>query len=222
MRNVEFSYIDKWSNAVFKAGPFNFTLKSGDLVIVTGGNGSGKSTFMKLLAGFYKPDTGEILLDGVGLDERAYESYRGLIAAIFPDFHLFTRLYGIHDPTAEEADRLLGEFQLLDKTRLADGEFRTVELSSGQRRRLALIVSLLEKRPILLLDEWAADQDPEFRRKFYSELLPLLNRAGVTIVAISHDDRYIEQMDIRIRKLHMEEGRLFEQQRLENSDGRIS
>ena len=100
-----------------------------------------------------------------------------------------------------ELDRLLAEFRLVDKTRLSDGEFRTVDLSSGQRRRLALIVSLLEKRPILLLDEWAADQDPEFRRKFYFELLPALHRAGVTVVAISHDDRYIEEMDVPIRRL---------------------
>ena len=60
MRNVVFSYIDKSSEAVFQVGPFNFTLHSGDLVFITGGNGSGKSTFLKLLAGLYKPDSGEI------------------------------------------------------------------------------------------------------------------------------------------------------------------
>ena len=105
---------------------------------------------------------------------------------------------------------MLTQFRLQDKTRLTDGEFRTVDLSSGQRKRLALIVSLLEKRPILLLDEWAADQDPEFRRKFYFELLPALHRAGVTVVAISHDDRYIEEMDVPIRRLRMDEGRFTE------------
>ena len=216
MHDVEFSYIDKSSNAMFKVGPFNFTLNAGDLIILTGGNGSGKSTFMKLLAGFYRPDHGAITLDGVRVTDRNYETYRSLITAIFPDFHLFDRLYGIPDPDPAELDRLLTEFRLYDKTRLTGGEFRTVELSSGQRRRLALIVALLEKRPILLLDEWAADQDPEYRRKFYFELLPALSRAGVTIVAISHDDRYIEQMDVRARKLHMDEGRLFEQTAAEN------
>ena len=110
------------------------------------------------------------------------EAYRALIAAIFVDYHLFQRLYGIPDPDPAEVDRLLAQFRLRDKTRLANGEFRTIDLSSGQRKRLALIVSLLEKRPILLLDEWAADQDPEFRRKFYYDLLPALNRAGETVV----------------------------------------
>ena len=183
MRNIEFRYVDKCSEAVFKVGPLDFTLHAGDLVFITGGNGSGKSTFLKLLAGLYQPDSGEILLDGVRInDSTRDESYRALIAAIFADYHLFQRLYGIADPDPAEVDRLLTQFRLEDKTRLADGEFRTIDLSSGQRRRLALIVSLLEKRPILLLDEWAADQDPEYRRKFYFELLPALNEAGTTMV----------------------------------------
>jgi len=210
MRDVAFNYVDRASEVAFKAGPFNFTLNSGDLVILTGGNGSGKSTFMKVLAGLYKPASGELLLDGAQVTEATYEYYRSLISAIFPDFHLFQRLYGIPDPDLTELTNMLTQFRLHDKTRLTDGEFRTVDLSSGQRKRLALIVSLLEKRPILLLDEWAADQDPEFRRKFYFELLPGLYRAGVTVVAISHDDRYIEEMDVPTRRLHMDEGRFTE------------
>jgi putative ATP-binding cassette transporter len=215
-RDVEFSYIDRFSERPFKVGPLNFTLNPGDLVILTGGNGSGKSTFMKLLAGFYRPDSGAILLDSAEVGEGNYENYRSLFTAIFPDFHLFQRLYGIPNPDTAELERLLTELRLAGKTRLSDGEFRTVDLSSGQRRRLALIVSLLEKRPILLLDEWAADQDPEFRRKFYFDLLPALHRAGVTVVAISHDDRYIEEMDVPIRRLRMDEGRFVEPNSLEN------
>jgi putative ATP-binding cassette transporter len=215
MRDVEFRYVDRWSDAAFKVGPFNFLLKSGDLVFITGGNGSGKSTFMKLLAGFYRPDSGSILLDGEVVTEHNIESFRSLIAAIFPDFHLFQRLYGISELDQAELQRLLSLFRLTDKTRVADGEFSTVDLSSGQRRRLALTVSLLETRPLMLLDEWAADQDPEFRRKFYFDLLPELNRAGLTIVAISHDDRYIDEMRIPARRLHMDEGRFTEHKQVE-------
>jgi putative ATP-binding cassette transporter len=217
VRDVEFRYANRYSEAAFKVGPFNFTLNAGDLVFLTGGNGSGKSTFFKLLAGHYKPDSGEIRLDGVPVSDRTRDDYRGLIAAIFPDFHLFHKLYGIPDPDLNEVDRMLAEFKLLDKTRVVGDEFSTVDLSSGQRRRLALIVSRLERRPILLLDEWAADQDPEFRRKFYFELLPALNRAGITIVAISHDDRYIDEMKVPARRLHMDEGRFVEQKSVENS-----
>jgi putative ATP-binding cassette transporter len=165
---------------------------------------------MKILAGFYRPAAGELLLDGVPVGDNNSERYRSLITAIFPDFHLFQRLYGIPDPGPEELNHLLTQFKLQEKTRLTHGEFRTVDLSSGQRRRLALIVAQLERRPLLLLDEWAADQDPEFRRKFYFEFLPAMHRAGVTIVAISHDDRYIDEMDVPMRRLRMDEGRFTE------------
>jgi putative ATP-binding cassette transporter len=207
MHDIRFSYVDKLSETAFEVGPIDFTLRSGELVFITGGNGSGKSTFLKLLAGLYEPESGEITLDGVRVDDSTRQSYRELIAAIFPDFHLFQRLYGIPDADPIEVDRLLTQFQLIDKTRLTNGDFSTVDLSGGQRKRLALIVSLLEKRPILLLDEWAADQDPEFRRKFYYDLLPALIGAGATIVAITHDDRYLDELDLPARRLRMDEGR---------------
>jgi len=165
---------------------------------------------MKILAGFYRPAAGELLLDGEPVVGERYEYYRSLITAIFPDFHLFQRLYGIPDPDPGELLARLTEFKLEAKTRLSHGEFQTTDLSSGQRRRLALIVAQLEKRPLLMLDEWAADQDPEFRRKFYFEFLPALHRAGVTVVAISHDDRYIDEMDVPMRRLRMDEGRFTE------------
>jgi len=122
----------------------------------------------------------------------------------------------VPDPDPNEIDRLLAEFRLLDKTGVVDRQFRTVDLSSGQRKRLALIVSLLEKRPILLLDEWAADQDPEFRRKFYFELLPALTKAGATVVAITHDERYINEIDVPARRLRMDEGRFVGPQEVES------
>jgi putative ATP-binding cassette transporter len=216
MRNIVFRYVDKSSETVFQVGPVDFTLRSGDLIFITGGNGSGKSTFLKVLAGLYEPNAGEITLDGVPVSDRTRETYRALISAIFSDYHLFQRLYGIRDPDPAEVDRLLAQFRLLDKTRLTDGEFRTLDLSGGQRKRLALIVSLLEKRPILLLDEWTADQDPEFRRKFYDELLPALSRAGATVVVVTHDDRYLNELDLPARRLRMDEGRFVEQHSVES------
>lgn len=207
MRNILFRYVDKLSEAVFQVGPVDFTLRAGELVFITGGNGSGKSTFLKVLAGLYTPDSGSITLDGAGVNDLTRDNYRSLIAAIFVDYHLFRRLYGIADPDPNEVDRLLTEFRLRDKTRLVQGEFSTLDLSSGQRKRLALIVSMLEKRPILLLDEWTADQDPDFRRKFYDELLPAFLRAGATIVVITHDDRYLDELKLPARRLRMDEGR---------------
>ena len=211
MRNIEFRYVDKFSDTVFKIGPIDFTLERGELVFITGGNGSGKSTFLRVFAGLYPPDSGEVFLDGRPVTDANRDEYRGLMSAIFFDYHLFQRLYGISDAEPGEVDRLLTLFRLADKTSLTAGEFRTLDLSGGQRRRLALIVSLLEKRPIMLLDEWTAEQDPEFRGKFYDELLPELMRAGATIVVITHDDRYLDELHLPARRIKMDYGRIVEQ-----------
>jgi putative ATP-binding cassette transporter len=211
MRGVVFRYTDKYSEAVFQVGPVDFTLRRGELVFITGGNGSGKSTFLRVLAGLYKPDSGEITFDGLRLTDHTRDLYRSLFAAIFVDYHLFQRLYGIADPNPLEIDQLLAQFRLSDKTRLVNNEFTNTDLSGGQRKRIALIVSLLEKRPIFLLDEWTAEQDPDFRRKFYDELLPALMRDGATIVAITHDDRYLKELTLPARSLRMDEGRFIEQ-----------
>jgi putative ATP-binding cassette transporter len=215
MRNVVFRYSDDSSDTTFKIGPLDFTLRSGELVFVTGGNGSGKSTFLLLLAGLYPPDSGEITLDDVRVDDRTRDEYRALISGIFFDYHLFRRLYGVHDPDPAEVDRLLHLFRLENKTAVSDGEFRTLDLSGGQRRRLALVVSLLEKRPIMLLDEWTAEQDPEFRRKFYEELLPAIMQAGGTVVVITHDDRYLDELNLPARRIRMDEGRIIDERSLQ-------
>ena len=211
MQNIVFRYTDRFSDTVFKIGPIDFTLNAGELVFITGGNGSGKSTFLRVLAGLYPPDSGEIYVDGVRINDNTRDDYRALMSAIFFDYHLFQRLYGIDDPDPAELDRLFRKFRLEDKTGLSNGEFRTLDLSGGQRRRLALIVSMLEKRPIMLLDEWTAEQDPEYRRKFYDELLPEMLQAGATIIVITHDDRYLDELHLPSRKIRMDEGRIVEQ-----------
>ena len=92
--------------------------------------------------------------------------------------------------------------QLEHKTSWRDGRFQNQELSTGQKKRLALIVSLLEDKPIYVFDEWAADQDPSFRRFFYDTLLPDLKAKGKTIIAATHDDRYFYAGD-RVLKMEM-------------------
>ena len=210
MQNIVFRYVDKFSDTTFQIGPLDFSLNSGELVFITGGNGSGKSTFLRVLAGLYPPDSGEITLDGARVNDDTRDSYRALMSAIFFDYHLFQKLYGIPDPPPGELDRLLAEFRLDDKVTVTDGEFSTLDFSTGQKRRLALIVSMLEKRPILLLDEWTAEQDPDSRRKFYDKILPELLQAGETIVVITHDQRYLDELSLPARRLHMEEGRFVE------------
>jgi len=108
-------------------------------------------------------------------------------------------------PPATVFARLLQRLDLQDKVQLVDGRLSTLNLSQGQRRRLALAQSYVDDSDIFLFDEWAADQDPEFKRYFYFELLPELRARGKTVIAITHDDRYFHCAD-RIVKL--EQGRL--------------
>jgi putative ATP-binding cassette transporter len=95
---------------------------------------------------------------------------------------------------------LLAKLALDHKVRVEHGAFSTRALSTGQRKRLALVVAYLEDRPFYLFDEWAADQDPSFKAVFYEQLLPELRARGKTVVVVTHDDRYFGNAD-RIVKL---------------------
>ena len=204
LRDISFSY-SAGGEQNFRVGPFNLSLNAGDVIFISGGNGSGKSTFMRLLTSLYWPKDGYIAVDGLPVTHENVAHYRALFSTVFGDYHIFKKLYGIRPEAVEEIPALLHLFEIEDKTELVDGRFTTVDLSAGQRKRLALIVALLERRSICVLDEWAADQDPIFRRKFYEDLLPMFKARGMTIIAVTHDDRYFDVAD---RRLHMEEGKI--------------
>jgi putative ATP-binding cassette transporter len=207
LAGVQFAFPAPAGERAFTVGPLDLTIRRGDTIFVTGGNGSGKSTFLKLLTGLYRPAQGSVSVDGDEIGSAQLAAYRALMATVFTDFHLFSRLYGIDLPKKGEAGELL-RWMELDRITTLDGDrFGRRDLSAGQRKRLALIAALLERKPILILDEWAADQDPPFRLKFYREILPELRRRGLTIIAVTHDDHYF---DVAERRLHMEEGRLSE------------
>lgn len=202
---VSFRYQDAGGGATFAVGPLDLDIRAGEILFVIGGNGSGKSTFMKLLTGLYPPSGGEIRIDGVRLGPDNIAEYRSLFTAIFSDYHLFKHLYGFEDVDRQRIQELLQLMEIEHKTQLTGHEFQTVDLSAGQRKRLALAVSILQDKPVYVLDEWAADQDPYFRRKFYEQLLQELRSRGKTVIAVTHDDRYFHTAD---RCVKMEEGRL--------------
>jgi putative ATP-binding cassette transporter len=202
---LAFSYWDERGQPSFSIEPLDFQLTRGELVFITGGNGSGKSTFLKVLAGLYPPRTGRIAVNRmiVGRDNR--QSYRNLFSNVFSDFHLFDCLYGINEVNDDRVRSLLELTELVHKTSIVDRRISFSGLSSGQRKRLALVVALLEDKPILLLDEWAAEQDPPFRRKFYREILPWLKNQQKTVVAVTHDD---DCYDVADRVLKMQFGKI--------------
>ena len=205
LRRVVFQYRDRGVGPAFRIGPIDLQVDPGSIVFIVGGNGSGKSTFLRTLTGLYAPTDGLVLLNNTLVSPENVGWYRSHFSPIFSDYHLFDRLYGLRNTPTERVQELLTLMQIEDKVSFENGAFTTLELSSGQRKRLAMIVALLEDRPILVLDEWAADQDPPFRRFFYEDLLPNLKRQGKTIIAATHDDRYFDTAD---RVLKMEYGEL--------------
>ncbi|MDK9695830.1 MAG: ATP-binding cassette domain-containing protein [Siculibacillus sp.] len=189
----------------FELGPVDFELKRGEIVMVVGDNGSGKTTFLNVLAGLLDIDDGRIVVDGVPVEDRDMVSYRDRFSAIFTVFHLFYRLFGLSQTDPEHARALLKRLQLDDVTDYVDGRFTRLNLSSGQRRRLALAVVLLENRDVVILDEFVADQDPGKREFFFRTLLPELKAAGKTVVVTSHDLVWVPYCD---RLVHFSGGRI--------------
>jgi len=187
---VEYAYRDKSGQEMFHLGPLNFKIEKGKILFIVGGNGTGKSTVLKLLASLYEADSGSIRVDGLAIDKSNTQEFRELFSIIFADFHIFQKLYGLDPVSRETVLGMLKDMELSDRTSF-DGEcFSDLNLSTGQRKRVALLVALLEDRPIFIFDEWAADQDPHFRKHFYEEILPELRRQGKTIIAVTHDDHY--------------------------------
>jgi putative pyoverdin transport system ATP-binding/permease protein len=206
LRNVHHSYHSEVSGGSFVLGPLDLAFTPGELVFLVGGNGSGKTTFAKLLLGLYAPEKGDLRLDGEPIGDANRDPYRQLFSAVFSDFYLFDSLLGLERSDLDaQAAEYLRRLQLDHKLRIADGTLSTLDLSQGQRKRLALLTAYLEDRPIYLFDEWAADQDPYFKEIFYLQLLPELQARGKSVFVISHDDRYYGLAD---RILRFENGRV--------------
>lgn len=196
---VTFHYPMQDGSSNFGVGPLSFKIKKGDVLFIVGGNGSGKSTLLKLLTGLYYPVSGNIYLNDNLLSHKDYFNFRELYTIIFTDFHLFEHLYGIDKIDNSQVNALLKAMELDKKTTFETDCFSNIDLSTGQRKRLAYIASLLEDKQIFIFDEWAADQDPEFRQHFYEVLLHELKEKGKTIIAVSHDDRYFSVADTVIK-----------------------
>jgi cyclic peptide transporter len=200
--DVQFSYHNKASLRKFEVGPISVNIKKGEVIFVKGENGSGKSTFLLLLNGLLHPSKGTISFNNIAINQRNYESYSDQISTVFVDAHLFSANYDnfeIHNTNPEltyyiDLMKISSKVKVLSKIQRLDAN-----LSKGQQKRLALIYSLLEHKDIIILDEWAAEQDPYFRAYFYTELLPVLKRAGKTIIAVTHDDHYFDCADRVIR-----------------------
>ena len=190
----------------FAVGPITLSFRPGELVFLIGGNGSGKTTLVKMLAGLYAPDSGQMVLDGERITDANRDQYRQHFSAIFSDYFLFDTLLGLESSgLKDKAEFYLGLLELRHKVKIKNGALSCIDLSAGERKRLALLTAYLEDRSFYIFDEWAADQDPIFKRHFYCETLPELKAAGKTVLVISHDDRFYYLAD---RVIRLENGQL--------------
>jgi len=206
LSQVTHQYHHEREERPFTLGPLSLTVAPNEVVFIVGGNGSGKTTLALLLVGLYVPETGDVRLNGKRITQNNREFYRQHFSVVFSDFYLFESLSGF-DP--EELDgralEYLQRLQLDHKVKIENGQLSTLDLSQGQRKRLALLAAYLEDRPFYVFDEWAADQDPLFKDIFYTQIIPSLKARGKTVIVITHDDQYFHLAD---RCLKLENGKI--------------
>jgi len=211
MQGLCYAYDTEGGDRGFALGPIDLRIEPGEILFVTGGNGSGKSSFARVLTGLYVPTGGTLRINGTDVDDLNRDAYRQNFSTVFSDYFLFTRLYGLaNEQLAGQVEEYLGQLKLSGKVEFKDGRFSTVDLSQGQRKRLALLTAFVENRHVYLFDEWAADQDPAFKDVFYGRILPQLKARGKTVIVISHDSHYYECAD---RLIRFEDGVMVEDRR---------
>lgn len=195
LKNIVYQYDRPGHNEPFNLGPINTTFESGKIYFVRGSNGSGKTTLIRILIGLYTPLVGSISFNGETIDQPASSEYRNLFSVIFSDFYLFKKLYGLGEIEDSTIKRTIDLFGMSEKIEIENNIISDIELSTGQKKRVALISAILENKQVIVLDEWAADQDPEFRKYFYEFILPEIKKQGKTVIAITHDDQYFNLAD---------------------------
>jgi cyclic peptide transporter len=197
LENVRYKYKGDAKNS-FAMVIDEVTINKGEVVFIAGGNGSGKTTFINVLLGLYKPDAGKILVDDHEMEWEKFSSLANNMSVVFANHFLFKNNYDGHD--LSENNGKLGELTSLVNL---DGvvelssknNWIKTDLSRGQQKRLALLLALLEDKPFIILDEWASEQDPYNRHYFYTRWLDAVKEMGKTVIAISHDDDYYHMAD---------------------------
>jgi putative ATP-binding cassette transporter len=193
---LKYTYRQEDEDGSFTLGPIDLKIRPGELTFIIGGNGSGKSSFARLLTGLYTPEAGMVVFNGRPVSDENRDNYRQHFSVVLSDYYIFDTLFGLlSDDLSDRVSYYLAKLRLTTKVKVVEGRFSTTNLSQGQRKRLALLTAFIENRNIYLFDEWAADQDPSFKEVFYHEILPELKANGKTILVISHDEHFYHVAD---------------------------
>lgn len=201
--NVVYKYsADNGSTFSLEVADFNLTKE--EILFIIGGNGSGKTTFINVLTGLCKPVSGKIYIDERESTWQEFSVFCNSMAVVYTNQHLFRENYDEFDLSENNSKLSYFENMVnLDGVLKIDQEKNRVEtkVSKGQQKRLSLMLALLENKPIIVLDEWAAEQDPQNRKLFYTRWLQEMKAMGKTIIAVTHDDDYYHVAD-RVMKFN--------------------
>ena len=206
LQGVHFRYGGEKSSDAFNIGPMDLTLRRGEVVFIAGGNGSGKTTLAKVLTGLYTPISGTIQFDGIDVDQHNIHWYRKKFSVVFADFCLFEGVADLQpDDLRSEVNWLTSRLELSRAMLTAPASQKeSIPFTSGERARIALLRAVIEDRPVFVFDEWAADQDHEYKDFFYEQFIPRMRDARKLVVVISDDERYFHKAD-RLLWLEREE-----------------
>jgi len=214
LENISFNYKGEGQtdSVQFGIGPINLLCKPGKSYFFTGGNGSGKSTLAMIMSGLMSADDGRVMLNSQSVSAKQLVEYVG---SIFSENWIFKRIYDRQlMQSIDKIQENLIRLKMAHKVQLDEqGVFDTIQLSTGQRKRIALAMLLADTSPIVVLDEWAADQDPVAKKRFYNEWIPELKAQGKIVLVVTHDDEYFCQADTLVK---MNEGQITELKEREN------
>jgi spermidine/putrescine ABC transporter ATP-binding subunit len=206
--------VDKFFGKFQAIDDVSIDIGHGEFFSLLGSSGCGKTTLLRMLAGFESPSSGEIYIDGQPMSEvpphmrpvnMVFQSY-----AIFPHLNVRDNIaYGLRKQKLSRAKRYELVDEMLDLIALPGyGERKANELSGGQRQRIALARALILRPKVLLLDEPLGALDKQLREQMQLELRALQRTVGITFVFVTHDQE--EALTLSDRIAVMSEGRVLQ------------